>query len=128
MTNYKISDKLYYTLDRDNVDVVFNSVELNDGSNCCLAKIHLNKYYLNYTFEVDCGKPNSVKELEDNLAKAVEGFIGGDDSLISYKLADEYFRKHLEKISIRDAIDYGEVIGDALICLRDVLKTYQGSV
>ena len=67
MTNYKISDKLYYTLDRDNVDVVFNSVELNDGSNCCLAKIHLNKYYLNYTFEVDCGKPNSVKELEVEL-------------------------------------------------------------
>ena len=123
MSEYKISDKLNYALARDNTKIEMSYAGLDDGSVWHFAEITVQKDYLDYTFEVNCGKPTSVKELEEGLVQAVGKFVGDEDDLAD-RIADQYFRDNLETVNIREAIEYGEVIKEALTELRSALKVY----
>ncbi len=127
MKELKIGDKLLNTLARDNTKVSLSFAELDDGSAWCFAEITVQKEYLDYTFEVNCGKPTSVKELEEGLLEGVRKFVGDEDDLAD-RIADQYFRDNLDSINIREAIGYGDVIKEALVDLREVLRSYMGAV
>ena len=126
MKEHQLSDRLVNTLARDNTKVSLGYVELRDGSAVCLAEITVEREYLRHTFEVECGKPQSVAEVENNLVEAVDNYIG-DETHLADRIADHYFRDNLDSIDIREAIEYGEVIRDALVELKNVLKSYQTS-
>ncbi len=127
MNEYKISDGLNCALARDNTKIEMSYAGLDDGSVWHFAEITVQKDYLDFTFEVNCGKPTSVRELEEGFVEAVRKYVGDEDDLAD-RIADQYFRDNLDSISIREAIDYGDVIKEALIELRDVLLNYKGTI
>lgn len=127
MNEYKISDELNCALARDNTKIEMSYAGLDDGSVWHFAEITVQKDYLDFTFEVNCGKPTSVRELEEGLVEAVKKYVGDEDDLAD-RIADQYFRDNLDSISIREAIEYGDVIKEALIELRDVLLNYKGTI
>jgi hypothetical protein len=123
MKEYQLSDRLLNTLARDYTKVSLGYVELRDGSAVCLAEVTVEREYCRHTFEVECGKPQSVAEVENNLVEAVDKYVG-DETHLADRIADQYFRDNLDCISIREAIDYGEVIKEALVDLKMVLESY----
>lgn len=130
---FALGAKLVNTLSRDKAYVALRAIPLSGGAVQYLADCEVNRDYCVYRFHLNCGKPATRAELEDNFLNALDRFVRLNDK---DSLAEEYFCDHADDPLVgrthifRDALEHGDAISaaleDMLVVAKQVLKGGDG--
>lgn len=108
---YKISENLKAKLNVEKIVVAF--IEYEDATGCS-AYVHIYTYSNeDHEFYIKMGNPKTVKDTEEILLKGLIDYLGEGNARRDI-IADAYFRKHIEEISITGALDYANEIIEKL--------------